>query len=261
MAKKYALGLKDIRFKLSTPSAATATEVDTLTFSSAATSSGSIKIILDGVEYTVAVTLGDSALDIASAVRLESFTGWAVTGTDEDVIFTADDAGYKDAPKYLSGGTGVDATFVQTTIGEGFVFGVERSIGEVAEGSTQFVQEAPTETKFKGDYSDITLMTLFQMGDISIETDIIEVNAAKMAELTGATYNPSTKKVSLPKDAPIVNGEAKLLFDNGFEMIKIVNGQFVANLSGANMKTEMFKLHLKVVAVPDGGSFVEVVLN
>ena len=33
------------------------------------------------------------------------------------------------------------------------------SIGEVAEGSTQFVQEAPTETKYKGDYSDITLMT------------------------------------------------------------------------------------------------------
>lgn len=31
--------------------------------------------------------------------------------------------------------------------------------------------------------------------------------------------------------------------------------------TGANMKSEMFKLHLKCVAVPDSGDFVDIVIK
>lgn len=132
------------------------------------------------------------------------------------------------------------------------------TIGEVAEGSTQFVQEAPSETKFKGDYGDTTLFTLFQNGDITLETDIIEVSGAKMAALTGSVWTSGTKTVSLPTSAPVIYAECQITFDNGFDNIKIYRGQVVANLNGANLKTEMFKLHLKVIAVPDVAGFVDV---
>lgn len=133
------------------------------------------------------------------------------------------------------------------------------SIGEVAENSTQFVQEAPTETKYKGDYSDITLMTLFQMGDITLETDIIEVDGAKMAALTGASWAPATNTIALPTSAPVIYANCKMTFDTGLDEVEIVRGQIVANLNGANMKTEMFKLHLKVIAVPSDSGFVNIV--
>jgi hypothetical protein len=133
------------------------------------------------------------------------------------------------------------------------------SIGEVAENSTQFVQEAPAETKFKGDYGDVTLFTLFQNGDITLETDIIEVNGEKMAALTGSVWTAGTKTASLPVSAPIIFGEVELTFDTGFDKIKIYRGQVVAYLNGANLKTEMFKLHLKVTAVPATEGYVDVV--
>jgi len=138
-------------------------------------------------------------------------------------------------------------------------FYTSTTIGEVAENSTQFVQEAPTETKFKGDYGDATLMTLFQNGDISLETDIIEVDGAKMAVLTGATWTSGTKTMSFPTSAPVIYGECILEFDQGFDSIKIFRGQVVAYINGANVKTEMFKLHLKITAIPDTAGYVDIV--
>lgn len=121
------------------------------------------------------------------------------------------------------------------------------SIGEVAEGSTQISDEAPTETKFKGDYSDATLYNLFQRGDFTFETDIIEVDAAKFGALTGGTV--TGKNITIPASAPQILGEAILVFDQGLSMIRIPNAQIVATYAGANVKTELFKLHLKVIAL------------
>lgn len=159
--------------------------------------------------------------------------------------------------KYGLGLKDIKLRFYDTSSGHPFY--TLTSVGEVAEGSTQFVQEAPNETKFKGDYSDITLMTLFQMGDVTLETDIIEVNGEKMAALTGSTWTSGTKTVALPTDIPLIYAECELSFDSGLDKVQIVKGQVVANLNGANMKSEMFKLHLKVVAVPDSAGFVNVI--
>ena len=256
MSKVYAIGLSDIKLKLE----GNVAEVDTLTITAGASSSGDITITLDGVAYPVAVLELDTPAEIGDKIRLETFTGWTVTGVDEEVIFTADEPLARVAPVFSGGTTGVTGSFVRTIEGVGLAFGVATTVGEVAENSTQFVQEAPAETKFKGDYNDVTLFTQFQNGDIMLETDIIEVNGAKMSALTGATWDSATKTASLPESAPLIYAEAQLLFDVGFESIKIYRGQVVAYLMGANLKTEMFKVHLKVTAVPtDSGDYVDVV--
>lgn len=130
------------------------------------------------------------------------------------------------------------------------------SIGEVAEGSTQINDEAPTETKFKGDYSDATLFALFQRGDISMETDIIDVDGAKFAALTGGTWTSATKTATVPATAPNIEGEVILEFDQGISKLKFNRAQIVANYAGANVKTEMFKLHLKVIGLADSNDNV-----
>lgn len=127
------------------------------------------------------------------------------------------------------------------------------SIGEVMEGSTQITDEAPNELKFKGDYSDATLKAIMQRGDFAIETDIIEVDAAKFADLTGGTYSSGTKTVTIPNTAPSIEGEVTLVFDEGISQIKLGRAQIIANYSAANIKTELFKLHLKVIALEDSG--------
>lgn len=259
MAKNYAIGLSDIQILIADPVGVT-TEVDTLTITAAATGSGNVTVTLGGTAFTVAVASGDTTAQVAEKIRAASFAGWVVTGTNSTAIFTATVGGVKTAPSFNGGTTGVTGTFVVTRAGVDNPFGtVLTTIGEVAENSTQFVQEAPTETKFKGDYGDATLMTLFQNGDISLETDIIEVSGAKMAALTGALWVPSTKTMSLPTSAPILFGQCVLTFDQGFDKIKIWRGQIVGYITGANVKTEMFKLHIKVTAVPDVTGYVDIV--
>lgn len=135
------------------------------------------------------------------------------------------------------------------------------SIGEVMEGSTQINDEAPTETKYKGDYTDATLMALFQRGDFSVETDIISVDGSKFAALTGGAYTSGTKTITVPATAPNIEGEVVLEFDQGVSKLKFGRAQIVANYSGANLKTELFKLHLKVIGLADTNSNVaEIIL-
>lgn len=135
------------------------------------------------------------------------------------------------------------------------------SIGEVMEGSTTINDDAPTETKFKGDYTDATLFALFQRGDFTMETDIISVDGAKFSALTGGTWNAGTKTIGVPDTAPNIEGEVVLEFDQGVRRLRFNRAQIVANYSGANLKTEMFKLHLKVIGLADANQNVaEIIL-
>lgn len=136
------------------------------------------------------------------------------------------------------------------------------TIGEVMEGSTVITDDAPTETKFKGDYTDATLISLFQRGDFAMETDIVSVDGGKFAVLTGGTYVATpTKKITVPATAPNITGEVYISFDQGLSEIKFPKAQIVANYSGANLKTELFKLHLKVIGLADSnGNVAEITL-
>lgn len=142
----------------------------------------------------------------------------------------------------------------------GSAFVTSTSIGEVMEGSSTISQETPTETKIKGDYSDATLFSLNTAGDLSLETDIIDVDPEKITALTGATYNEATGTITLPSSAPILDGELIMEFDNGIDNLKFVKAQIICNISWGNVKTEPFKVHLKAVALASEAGYVNIVM-
>lgn len=73
--------------------------------------SGNIGLFVDGVEYIIAVTLGQTANDVAASIRSQSFTGWTTSGSDDYVLITSDDVGVKKEPYYDFGNTGLECTF------------------------------------------------------------------------------------------------------------------------------------------------------
>jgi hypothetical protein len=95
----------------------TAKEIRTLTLSAGADADGDIVITLDDVEFTVPVTIGNTT-QVCGEIRAFAFTGWATSGNDGVVIFTADKAELRDGTYSLDGGTtGVVDSFVQTQAG------------------------------------------------------------------------------------------------------------------------------------------------
>lgn len=133
------------------------------------------------------------------------------------------------------------------------------SIGEVAEGSTQVVQAAPNETVYKGDYEDVALHVRNELGDFTIETDIIDVTSATVKRLTGGEFDALTGILSLPKSAPVIIAELEIPFDRGVERIHIHEAVISATVNAQNIKTEMMKLHLKATAlVTSDGKYVDI---
>lgn len=124
-------------------------EVDTITVSTGATSSGNITITLNGVAKTVAVAAGDTAAGVAAKIKATAFTGWILahtTGTGV-VVFTKYATGACSAPAFEDTGiTGVEAAFVVTTAG------VTTTWGDQV-GNFVSVPASPTALGYKGDFS------------------------------------------------------------------------------------------------------------
>ena len=100
-----------------------AAEISTVMFTAGASTSGNIKVTLNGIAFTVEVTSGDTATGIATKVRAATFTGWTTGGIGASVIFTATKASTKSATTFSSGATGASATVTRTQagyIGKGF---------------------------------------------------------------------------------------------------------------------------------------------
>lgn len=136
------------------------------------------------------------------------------------------------------------------------------SIGEVAENSTNLSQEAPSETKIKGDYSDATLISIYAQGDFTLEADIIDIQPEKLKDLTGGTYDSATKTLKLPDIAPILFAKCELSFDSGVSKIILNKVQIVVNITGQNLKTEALKAHIKMIALKDAtNGYVDVVFK
>lgn len=94
-------------------------EKDTLTVTTAPTTSGNIVITLNSVAITIAL---DSTTDttptlVATKIKAETFTGWTVSGTGATVIFTKNVVGACSAPIFDAGTTGSVAGFVRTVVG------------------------------------------------------------------------------------------------------------------------------------------------
>jgi len=96
-------------------------EINTLTVTAPATTSGNITITLDGYQiFTVAVLNTDNTTDlVATKIRSASYTGWTTGGTGSDVIFTSTSNGARTTATFSGGTTGVTATIAKTQTGAG----------------------------------------------------------------------------------------------------------------------------------------------
>jgi Polysaccharide deacetylase len=100
-----------------------AREVDTLTINSGASASGNVSVKLNTTTYNIAVAAGQTAEQVASAIRSNSFTGWTVSGTGNQVVFTKQSMAANQTPTFTDvGGTGVTGNMVVTVLGESLVW-------------------------------------------------------------------------------------------------------------------------------------------
>lgn len=106
---------------------ASATEVNTITVTGAATASGNVTITLDGNRpITVAVTAGDDVNAVATKLRAATYNcvpyspqSFAPSGADAACILTCSVPGLKTTATFSGGTTGVTATVAKTTTGAG----------------------------------------------------------------------------------------------------------------------------------------------
>lgn len=110
-------------FDVTTP---TATESDTITITAGCSTSGNLTITVGGnYSFTVAVTAGQSAEDVAAAIRAAgNKTGyqgvlWTVGGSGATVTYTANSTGLKHAVQVAVASTGVTRSIVRTVVGAG----------------------------------------------------------------------------------------------------------------------------------------------
>jgi peptidoglycan/xylan/chitin deacetylase (PgdA/CDA1 family) len=94
-------------------------EVDTLTVTAGATTSGNISITLNGVAVDVAVTAGMTVAQVDAAIRAATIANWLKTGTAGSGVigFHKTVPGIVTAPSFADGGTGVTASFARTVTG------------------------------------------------------------------------------------------------------------------------------------------------
>lgn len=96
-------------------------EIDTLTITGPALTDGSISIFLNGVKNTASPVIyaGDTAIDIATKIRLMTWAGWTVGGTPGTAVVTFTRTTYDpvSAPTF-SNTAGITANFVRTSTGQ-----------------------------------------------------------------------------------------------------------------------------------------------
>ncbi|MBK5243163.1 hypothetical protein [Clostridium sp.] len=92
-------------------------EVATLDLSGTVTTAGTVTVTLDGVAYNVAVALSDTASIVADKIKATVMTGWTLSGTSPQVIFTSNTTGIKTDTTYgigtSAGVTGIVTTTIQ----------------------------------------------------------------------------------------------------------------------------------------------------
>lgn len=94
-----------------------ATEIVRLDLTVGADADGDVTITLNGVAFTVAVTIGNTT-HVCGEIRAATYAGWTTSGVDGYVVFTADSAGCRDgAYTFDAGTTGAVGSFTETQTG------------------------------------------------------------------------------------------------------------------------------------------------
>lgn len=94
-------------------------EVVNLTVTSGATMSGNIHLVIDGDDFSIPVSSGESVYDINNRIKNWYFEGWLNTFNESSgvVTLTARDAGYKNTIYFYDGLTGVDISVTRVQEG------------------------------------------------------------------------------------------------------------------------------------------------
>lgn len=92
-------------------------EVASLLMTAGASSSANCTVTLNGVAFLVALTSGNTATQVATAIRAATFAGWTTGSSGTTVTFTSTTTGVKTDSTYSAGTTGATGTMSTTTQG------------------------------------------------------------------------------------------------------------------------------------------------
>jgi hypothetical protein len=92
-------------------------EIASLSVTAGASTSANCTVTLDGVAKTVALTSGNTAVQVATAIRAATFPGWTTGGSGTTVTFTSLSTGNKPDASYSAGTTSATGTMTITTQG------------------------------------------------------------------------------------------------------------------------------------------------
>lgn len=92
-------------------------EVASLSVTAGATSSANCTVTLNGVAQTIALTSGNTATQVATAIRSSSFPFWTTGGSGTSVTFTSNLTGNKTDATYSAGTTGATGSMTTPTQG------------------------------------------------------------------------------------------------------------------------------------------------
>lgn len=222
-------------------------EVASLSVSGSATASGNVTVTLDGVAKTIAITNGDTATNVATAIRNTAFAGWTTGGTTTTVTFTATVKGAKTDATYSAGTTGATGTMTTTTQGDSIpttitITGTPKNdakIMVIAVDGTQVIGTNSTGTvTFTGGIDGHAYTALYQIDIASAQ--VLELDATVFAAAYAVEYhtieydiqsNTITKDLYWQFDSATPLDNWTYSFENGKPIAPEVNFKVVKSLN------------------------------
>lgn len=168
-------------------------EIDTLTITGPALTDGSISIFLNGVKNTASPVIyaGDTAIDIATKIRLMTWAGWTVGGTPGTAVVTFTRTTYDpvSAPTFSST-AGITANFVRTSTGQTTEWIHEEFIGPSTASWTtatnwRKLATATDLAKIESDLNQSVLSNVYQKGQVYGTNAVVIASAVKKIIISG----------------------------------------------------------------------------
>lgn len=85
-------------------------EIDQLDIISGASVTSTLTVTLNGVNFIISVTSGDTPAQVATKIRAAVYAGWTTGGSSSTITFTSNVTGHKSDIQFSAGTTGVLAT-------------------------------------------------------------------------------------------------------------------------------------------------------
>lgn len=124
------------------------------------------------------------------------------------------------------------------------------SITGILEG-LQITQDDPTTTTHNGELTDAPIVEVDTLGKVTITFDIIDIDPAVAATLSGGTNDTTNKKFIPPTSATQIVKKFKFDFEDGFVDFMVFKGKITCKFDGTDLKNTPLKMNVKIVALAD----------